>query len=595
MTESSLPRTGGPVDPVVLPGAGQPAVAAVEALVALLSSGEGPIVVRAADLIVSPSALAPLTHDPYAPTSLLVRPAAQQADVRVRHHLVTSVGTGFHEVTAPDHVSVGALVVSPGDRGAVAALVADLARALDSGEVASTGTDLVELVAVAITRGGVSLRAVGMVDVPWSRSPDDPDEARRRAESVPDARIAQLQANRVDDGFYSTFVVRRLSKPLTRAALRLGWTPNAITLISFAVGIAAAAAFAVGDRWALVLGAILLQLSLVIDCVDGEVARATRRFSALGAWLDASTDRVKEFLAYAGLSYGAFRSGIDIWWLAVVLVVLQTTRHMSDYDFSRIQRMREAYVPVRDIRLPDDGAAGAAGGWSVSGAMEMSTRMNRRDAVRWAKRAIHLPIGERWLLISVFAAVLGPSWALGVLLVAGLLALAYVTAGRTLRTFTWHGPTPEAGIELLSRQGDSGPVLGLLGALVPSATRRRWWANRAAWSLPALLRLLELGVVAVVVLVWHPSAVIIGFWWMTIVAFHHYDTLYRAMQDSAAPRWLLWLGLGWEGRTALVVALALLGAATLATGLTAAAWLLAALFVVVASVQWLSVQAKARA
>ena len=434
-----------------------------------------------------------------------------------------------------------------------------------------------------------------MVDVPWSRSPADPDEARRLAASVPEARIAQLQANRVDDGFYSTFVVRRLSKPLTRVALRLGWTPNAITLISFAVGIAAAGAFAVGDRWALVLGAVLLQLSLIIDCVDGEVARATRRFSALGAWLDASTDRVKEFLAYAGLAYGAFRFGADIWWLAVVLVVLQTTRHMSDYDFSRVQRMREAHVPIRSIRVPDDGAAGQAGGWSVSGAMEMSTRMNRRDAVRWAKRAIHLPIGERWLLISVFAALLGPSWALGVLLVAGLVALAYVTAGRTLRTFTWRGPTPEAGVELLSRQGDSGPVLGLLGGLIPSATRRRWWAGRAAWCVPALLRLVELGVVAIVVLAWHPTVIVIGFWWMTIVAFHHYDTLYRAMQDSAPPRWLVWLGLGWEGRTVLVLVLAMLGAATLGSGLTVAAWLLAALFVVVASVQWLSVQSKARA
>ncbi len=595
MTEPARPRTGGDVEPIVLPGAGQPPATALLELVAILRSGEGPLAVRADDLVLSPAALAPLTHDPYAPTGLLVRPAAQRADVRVRHHVVTSVGTGFHEVAAPDHVSVGALVVANADRSAVATLVADLAHAVDSGEVVTDGTDLIELVAVAITRGGVGLRAIGMVDVPWSRSPADPDEARRLAASVPEARIAQLQANRVDDGFYSTFVVRRLSKPLTRVALRLGWTPNAITLISFAVGIAAAGAFAVGDRWALVLGAVLLQLSLIIDCVDGEVARATRRFSALGAWLDASTDRVKEFLAYAGLAYGAFRFGADIWWLAVVLVVLQTTRHMSDYDFSRVQRMREAHVPIRSIRVPDDGAAGQAGGWSVSGAMEMSTRMNRRDAVRWAKRAIHLPIGERWLLISVFAALLGPSWALGVLLVAGLVALAYVTAGRTLRTFTWRGPTPEAGVELLSRQGDSGPVLGLLGGLIPSATRRRWWAGRAAWCVPALLRLVELGVVAIVVLAWHPTVIVIGFWWMTIVAFHHYDTLYRAMQDSAPPRWLVWLGLGWEGRTVLVLVLAMLGAATLGSGLTVAAWLLAALFVVVASVQWLSVQSKARA
>ena len=150
--------------------------------------------------------------------------------------------------------------------------------------------------AVALVRGGVPVRAVGLVDVPWYRDPDDRIAAEAAVRGVSEARIRQLQANRLDDGFYSTFVVRRLSKPLTRLALRLGWSPNAITLLSFAVGLLAAASFAVGDRWALVLGAVLLQASLVIDCVDGEVARATRRFTALGAWLDASTDRVKEFL-----------------------------------------------------------------------------------------------------------------------------------------------------------------------------------------------------------------------------------------------------------------------------------------------------------
>ena len=578
--------------PRPLPGGAESPAAALEALAADLAAGGTGAVLVADDLVIAPAAMAPLTHDPYAATGLLVRPSSQEADVRVRHHVVTSVGTGFHGVAAPDHRSVGALVIAPSDAGAAGTAVADLAGAIAAGEIASDGSDLVELVAVALVRGGVAVRAVTMVDVPWTRAPQDVEAARRAAASVSDGRIAQLQANRLDDGFYSTFVVRRLSKPLTRMALRLGWTPNAITLLSFAIGIAAAACFAVGDRWALVVGAVLLQLSLVVDCVDGEVARATRRFSALGAWLDASTDRVKEFLAYAGLAIGAATAGLDIWWLAVVLVVLQTTRHMSDYDFSRVQRMREAHVPLRDVRLPDDGSDGATGGWSVSGAMEMSTRMNRRDAVRWAKRAIHLPIGERWLIISVFAALLGPAWALGVLLVAGLLALAYVTAGRILRTLTWRGPTPEAGATLLSRQADAGPVLSLLAGLVPTARRRRWWSGRAAWAVPALLRLLELGIVAVVALLWHPSVTVVAFWWMTVVAFHHYDTLYRAMQGFAAPRWLVWLGLGWEGRSAAVLVLAAAGAATLLAGLTWGAWLLAALFVVVASVQWLSVQGR---
>ncbi|MBK9738008.1 MAG: CDP-alcohol phosphatidyltransferase family protein [Actinobacteria bacterium] len=581
-------------EPFNLPGAFPSPTVALRDLSRRLAAADATTVVIASDLVVASRALAPLTHDPFAATALLVRPASESADVRVRHHLVTSVGSRHHAVAAPDHRSVGAMTISASDGPTAAALVDDLASAIDEGAIASDGSDLLELVAVAVARGGVTVKAVDMVDVPWFRAPADPDEARREAGSTSDDRIAQLQANRADDGFYSTFVVRKASKPLTRLALRLGWSPNAITVLSFAIGIGAAGAFALGSRWALVLGAVLLQLSLVVDCVDGEVARATRTFSALGAWLDASTDRVKEFLAYAGLAIGAARFGADIWWLAVVLVVLQTTRHMSDYDFSRIQRMREAFVPVRDVRLADDGASGTAGGWSVSGAMEMSTRMNRRDAVRWFKRAIHLPIGERWLIISVVAAILGPTWALGVLLVAGLLALVYVTAGRSLRTFTWHGPTPSAGVTLLSRQGDSGPLLSIASLAVPSSLRLRWWQHRAAWAVPAMLRLVELGTVALVALVWFPSVVVAAFWWMAVVAFHHYDTLYRAMQDAASPRSITWIGLGWEGRTILVIALAALGLTALGAGLLWGAWLMALLFVVISSVQWLSVQSRGR-
>ena len=581
------------IEPIPLGAGDDGPVDALRGLAQRLRRGAAVVVVDP-DLIVSPAALAPLTADPFAMTSLLVRPGSAQADVRVRHHVVTSVGTSFHQVTAPDHQSVGALLIAAGDTRAAAATIDDLADAIAAGQVTSA-RDLVELVAVALTRGGVSVKAVGMVDVPWFREAEDVPAARTAAASVSDARIAQLQANRVDDGFYSTFVVRRLSKPLTRLALRTGVSPNTVTLLSFAIGLAAAAAFAQGDRLMLVLGAVLLQVSLIVDCVDGEVARATRRFSALGAWLDASTDRVKEFLAYAGLAIGAARFGVDLWWLAVLLVLLQTTRHMTDYDFSRVQRLREAYVPMRDVRLAEDGAAGSAGGWSVSGAMELSTRMNRRDAVRWAKRAIHLPIGERWLIISVFAALLGPSWALGVLFVAGLLALGYVTAGRTLRTFTWRGPTPQAGAVLLARQADAGPILSAFARGVPVEVRRRMWSARWAWSVPALLRLLELGVVAVIALVSLPGAATVACWWMAVVAFHHYDTLYRALQDASTPRWLTWLGLGWEGRTTLVIVLAAFGVTVLTIGLAWGAVLLAVLFVVVASVQWLSVQAQATA
>ena len=552
-------------------------------------AGGAPVVVRADGLIVADAALAPVSQDPFAPTALLVRPAGRDGDVRVRHHVVTSAGSSWHGVTAPDHRSVGALVIAPRDAAAAATALDDLERALGDGSITGNGRDTVELIAVALVRSGLSVRAIDMVDVPWARDPHDVAAARAAATSVPDDRIARLQANRLDDGFYSTFVVRRLSKPLTRIALRLGLSPNTVTLVSFAIGLAAAGSFALGNRWALVLGAVLLQLSLIVDCVDGEVARATRRFTALGAWLDASTDRVKEFLAYAGLAFGASRAGVSLWWIAIVLVVLQTTRHMTDYDFSRVQRLREAYVAPLPLAQRDDGAGDRAAGWSVAGAMELSTRMNRRDAVRWAKRALHMPIGERWLVISVLAAVAGAAWALGGLLVLVIIALAYVLVGRTLRTLTWRGPTPSAGAMFLHRQADSGPVLSVLSVL---SARRGLWEARFGWAIPALLRLIELGVAAVLVLAIGGPAVTIGFWWLAVVAFHHYDTLYRAMQDTAPPRWLTWAALGWDGRTILVIVLTLVG--VLAIGLTWATPLLALLVVLVASVQWLLMQGRAR-
>ena len=80
-----------------------------------------------------------------------------------------------------------------------------------------------------------------------------------------------------------------------------------------------------------------------LDCVDGDVARYTRRFSPLGAWLDASTDRLKEFACYAGLAWGA-GAGRTGWLLAAAMIALQTARHSVDYTFTAVKDLREADV-----------------------------------------------------------------------------------------------------------------------------------------------------------------------------------------------------------------------------------------------------------
>ena len=566
----------------------------LEEAAAVLDSADGPVAIIDDTLIIPRAALAPMLDDPTALTALLVRPATDGGEVRVRHHRVMSVGSSWHDIAAADHRWLGAAVVAAPDAPAVAVAVRAMAVAWRDGRLGgnSESLDATQVLAVALARSGVACRAVTCVDVPWVRGPLDAAaraRARAAADAIPTSRIARLQANRVDDGFYSTFVVRRASKPLTRLALRLGWSPNAITLISFAVGLCAAVLFAIGMRWSLVLGAVALQLSLVIDCVDGEVARATRRFTALGAWLDAWTDRVKEFCAYAGLAAGsAAVLGVDAWPIALWLIVIQTTRHVSDYDFSRVQWQRETAVPPRSMDDPADVLEGWSSGSGLAGAMAASTQLNRRDAVRWLKRAIHLPIGERWLIISVVAAAASGAWALRVLLVAGLLALAYVVLGRTLRTLTWHGPTPEDSVTLLRHQADAGPLASTIAGRIDAKPllRSRW-----SWSVPALFRLGELGLVAVLVLLIVPRASSIAplaFAWVAVVAFHHYDVLYRALGGVAVPRWLTWAGLGWDGRSIVVIVASFAGLVALTGVLGVGAVLLLLLLVVVASVQWLT-------
>lgn len=547
-----------------------------------LREATAPFVILADNLVVPEAALAPITQDPYVATALLTRPATAEGNVRVRHHVVMSAGSSFHAVSGADAVMVGALVVAPADAGRVATALETMADAVERDGIHG---DVFDLSAVAIVRAGIPVRAIEMVDVPWWRAPEDPVAARQAVDGVSSERIAGLQANRVDDGFYSTFVVRRLSKPLTVLALKLGLSPNTITLISFAVGLCAAFAFALGTTPWLVTGAVLLQLSLIIDCVDGEVARATRRFSALGAWLDASTDRVKEFAAYAGLAVGAAsQHDENIWPLAILLLVLVTTRHMADYDFSRVQRLREARVEPLPYAQPSDG--GASGGWSVASTMERSARLNRRNAVRWAKRAIHLPIGERWLILSVVAATLGARSALVALLACAVLAFIYVTSGRVLRTFTWRGAAPEQAAVLLARQADAGPIASTLSRGMSVQGWREVWSGPWAWVLPTSLRFVELALVAVIALAVAPSLMIVCFIWMAIVAFHHYDVLYRALNNRSMPRWLTWAGLGWDGRSLLLIAAMGLGVLGVVLPIGAAVW--AMLLVVIASAQWLA-------
>ncbi len=91
------------------------------------------------------------------------------------------------------------------------------------------------------------------------------------------------------------WVIRKIDRPIsTRIAallLRLGnVTPNWVSLFCFAVAIAMCLVLAQGGAAWLAVGGAMLQVVMVIDCIDGDIARVTYSYSRFGAALDTTLD-----------------------------------------------------------------------------------------------------------------------------------------------------------------------------------------------------------------------------------------------------------------------------------------------------------------
>jgi len=79
---------------------------------------------------------------------------------------------------------------------------------------------------------------------------------------------------------------------------KLGIPPNVWTLATLVFAVPGAVAL---YKRNLLLGLALFLISGVIDFIDGAVARATKKTSHFGAFLDGVADRYVEFLLYIGL------------------------------------------------------------------------------------------------------------------------------------------------------------------------------------------------------------------------------------------------------------------------------------------------------
>jgi phosphatidylglycerophosphate synthase len=109
------------------------------------------------------------------------------------------------------------------------------------------------------------------------------------------------------DGIVSKFLNRPISRLITRLLLKLPITPNAWTILTFALAPVAFVFLVRGDYTGFLAGSALFQLINILDGCDGEIARAKYLDSERGRRLDAFCDFAANLIFVLCLGIGLFR------------------------------------------------------------------------------------------------------------------------------------------------------------------------------------------------------------------------------------------------------------------------------------------------
>ncbi len=126
----------------------------------------------------------------------------------------------------------------------------------------------------------------------------------------------------------------KLSKPVAKAALRAGFTPDSITIIGTAgTVVAALTLFPIGQLW---WGAFAVWIFVLADMLDGAMARQRGGGTRFGAVLDATCDRIGDGAVFCGLLWWA-AFGMGSTSLVVATLICLVTSQVISYIKARAE------------------------------------------------------------------------------------------------------------------------------------------------------------------------------------------------------------------------------------------------------------------
>ena len=149
--------------------------------------------------------------------------------------------------------------------------------------------------------------------------------------------------------------IKAIFEPIALAMGRAGLTPNALTLIGFAITTIGAVLVGL-QLW--IVGGLVVFFGGVFDMFDGTLARATGQASPLGAFMDSVFDKLGEIIVFLGVIAGMLAAGaadVPILVAAAAMgsaIMVSYTRAKSDgLGYSSGMGLAAVGIMPREIRL----------------------------------------------------------------------------------------------------------------------------------------------------------------------------------------------------------------------------------------------------
>lgn len=120
---------------------------------------------------------------------------------------------------------------------------------------------------------------------------------------------------REDENWLAKQVYRKIARPLVIQLSKINATSVHVSVISIITSIIAGIFFYFGDWKSLAIGYVFLQLTVVLDHVDGAIARYTNNQTIIGSWFDKLGNKLHKFFFVFGVSLGIYRTTQDPFYL----------------------------------------------------------------------------------------------------------------------------------------------------------------------------------------------------------------------------------------------------------------------------------------